>query len=262
MSFLQINLLVLVNVCAQHVINYINPIEHVHNIRADDFGGISKFYQLIFIFVPFLEESVFRGTIPMILNDLGIGYVCVISSSIFALVHLSNQIFTHKWIPHITQVLFTFFLGVIIYNTGSFYLGVIYHMYYNLTSAGLFKLFLYLHSPQKQQSSDETVDFVYIINRSKSVPIANPLINNPLEDKYEIIHGKYITIKNKLLAKMSAEMTQSLTDIRKRRQPLFSAEGLFCDVDELETSEDELETSEDELETNVDELETNDDKLE
>ena len=176
------------------------------------------------ILSPFFEECIFRVAIPKILQDLGIGQICIISSGIFALTHLSNIVITGQFIKHIGQMIFTFVLGIIIYQTESFYIGVFYHVYYNISSIGLYHLWTTQIQKDIYVCNDDMC-CVYVMNRSKSADIPNSDNMEGRWEKSKIIGGESIAIERRTSREKYNHMTDLLRKSRERRNkdkcPIF-----------------------------------------
>jgi hypothetical protein len=173
----------------------------------------------MFTIIPFIEECVFRLAIPLILKDLEIKTICTFSSVMFSLIHLSNLLFVPKKISVFIQALMTFALGVIIYHTESFYLGILYHMYYNTMSLSLC---YFLFSWFRREQPVQPLYFCMLwINRSKSTP---PKSEAPIE--FACGHTTYIA--SQMVATEHKRMGHLLDCIKqKRNKSLKDVTSLF-----------------------------------
>ncbi|OGN30032.1 MAG: hypothetical protein A3A33_01765 [Candidatus Yanofskybacteria bacterium RIFCSPLOWO2_01_FULL_49_25] len=109
------------------------------------FLGLTKYFQyvqypvLFFLWIPIIEELIFRGWIYGTLEKFGL-HAVLFSSILFALHHLQYSHF-HLSLFVLFQIGYTFVLGLILAKirrlSGSIYLGILLHIFINLITLKL-----------------------------------------------------------------------------------------------------------------------------
>lgn len=143
--FLYINLILVINVFGSIAIWYYN-LKHKLKYKLNISTNTSFFLIYIFILGPFIEECIFRCAFRIILTDLDLTFESqiIISSLCFALYHIENYLIVSDFKAILKQVTMAFWIGLVLYQT-SFYLAILYHIYYNITTSILMGLFLFIY---------------------------------------------------------------------------------------------------------------------
>ena len=173
-SFIYLNLIACISILVNVNLSSLKTITF-----RESLSGYKSTAFIMLLYVPFTEECIFRVVIPQIIRDIGFTHVCLTSSILFALSHSANYRFVNFYSVS-CQIVMTFFMGIINYQTGSFYTGLLYHMYYNMITITSLVLYMlvrdtYFSVPDNDDMCDLHDDCVCCVrNRTSSVPLIEP----------------------------------------------------------------------------------------
>ena len=168
------------------------------NVNINKYSDIFNYRNIILtcIYIPIIEESFFRCTLPTIIGDYN-----VINSILFGLYHIGNYCHIPKWKHVLYQVIMSIFVGLYINSLDDIRIAIIFHGLYNFASYSLlYVLQKYLHPVKEKVTKPKPKNMFLKYKRSKSCDSIDVCIDSMVDIKdSELIDlfDKYDKIRNK-----------------------------------------------------------------
>lgn len=198
-SFVYLNLLLIISVVKikLFIIYKVYQVTEVHKSSPTEFDYLWKY--IICVVGPIIEEYIFRYILPYVLIAQIVHdeyHICIYTNILFALSHVQNCTIIHenRKLLIISQVITTFFLGIIIMSSQSFIIGIIYHIYYNYMMTLIYEK---MTTTYIDNESDNKLTLNLLLpSRSYSQPLNENEHEQDFDEKvtFKITHEKLIEL--------------------------------------------------------------------